>query len=124
MYNNDLDDEDKEEKSSFLKTFYYNNKILVWIFIGIIVFILLMSLLTKGGSNGSKEESKSNYEVSIYYPEGDVTIAIGRSVNLYAKVEEMPQATIIWSVDNPDIIKVDNGNVMGLNYGKRNIHSY
>ena len=101
MYNND-DDDDKDEKTSenFLVNFYYNNKVLVWIFIIIILFILIMSLLTKGGSNKNAEPEK--YEVTIYQPEGDVTVAIGRSVNMYAKVVNHPEATIIWSSDNED----------------------
>ena len=108
MYNDEYDDEEEEtKKENFIVNFYYNNKLLIWILCGILLFILIMSLLTKGGSNSEKE---LEYNVSIQ-PEGEVTVSIGTSTNVIATVKNNPNAEIIWTVDPPTIAKVDNGNI-------------
>lgn len=121
MYNDELETEEQESQSngSFLANFYYNNKVLVWIFLGIIIFILLMSLLTKGGSNKQTEEIK--YDVAIYPVDEEIVVALGESTNLFASVTNNPNARIDWAVEDPEIVKVDNGNVVGLNYGRTKV---
>lgn len=110
---NEYDDEE-QVSNNFFVNFYYNNKILVWIFGIIILFIILVMLLSKGGNN---KKVVILHDVKIY-PEGDVYVNIGKSANLTATVENDPRAVVTWSVDNNDIVKVDNGNVVGLDYGK------
>ena len=120
MYSEDYDDEEEVEQTSgsFLVNFYNNNKVLVWIFLGIIIFIILMSLLTKGGSN--KTSKPKDYSV-IIYQEGTVNVSIGTSQTLLATVKDNPTATIIWSTEDEKIAKVDNGNVVGVDYGKTKV---
>ena len=125
MYNDEYNgvnienDEDEELKVSnnFIVNFYNNNKILVWIFGGIIIFILLMSLLTKGGKSSTPT---IEYSVKLY-PEGDAYVNIGRSTNLIASVKNNPRAKIVWSVEDENIVSVSNGNIVGLNYGKTTV---
>ena len=118
MYNDEYENEqDVKTNDNFIVNFYYNNKVLIWIFIGVIAFILIMSLLTRGGSSNS---SKKQYTVSIF-PESDVVISIGNSYPLRAKVDKNANAVIIWSSENEDIAKVDNGTVTAVNYGKTKI---
>lgn len=118
MYSNEYEDEQEEQQSeNFLVNFYHNNKILVWIFIGIILFILIMSLLTKGGSNN---KTNITYDVTLS-PEGELFVNIGRSDNIIATVTNDPKATFTWSVADETIVKVDNGNVTGLDYGKTEV---
>ena len=115
MYNEEYDDtEESKSSGNFITNFYYNNKVLIWILIGVIGFILLMSLLTKGGSSNTK---KSDYELAIYPPE-DVEVSIGNSKRLVATVSDDPNAMIIWTSSNENVVKVDNGNITGINYGK------
>ena len=114
MYSNEYDDEQEESKGSFIVNFYNNNKVLVWIAAGIVLFILLMSLLTRGGSNN--RNTNINYDVNII-PEGDVFVLLGKSTNLVASVKNDPKAEFAWSVEDENIAKVDNGNVTGLDYG-------
>ena len=118
MYSEEYDDEEQEEQTSenFFVNFYNNNKVLVWIFVGIIVFILIMSLLTRGGKS-----SKSKIEIQIVPPE-DALVGKGKSTRLAAKIENKPNATFAWTVEDETIAKVDNsGTVTGLSYGKTNI---
>ena len=119
MYNDEYEDEESEKTSeNFFVNFYYNNKILVWIFIGIILFILLISLFTRGGNDTNPEPDDTNYEVIIYPEDENIYLSIGRSVNLKAQVKDNPTANITWSVDDPNVASVtDSGNVRGLNYG-------
>ena len=113
MNNDEYEDEvDKISDNSFVN-FYYNNKILVWIFIGIIIFILLMVLLTRGGT---EKKEKITYDIKINQ-DGEVYVNIGSSVKLTATVTNDPRAEVMWSIDNNDVAKVDNGNVTGLDYG-------
>ena len=115
MYNEEYEEQDNAKEDSFIKNFYYNNKILIWIFLGVIAFILLMSLLTKGGSNG---KTSVNYEVKIVYPEGTAEVSIGTSNRLIAQVTNDANAIIVWTSSDEKIVKVDNGTVTGVNYGK------
>ena len=116
MYNDEYDDEEEIQNENFIVNFYNNNKLLIWIFGGIIIFILIMSLLTRGGSS-SKEELE--YDISIEPKE--VSVSINTSTNVIATVKNNPNAEIIWSVENIDIAKVDNGNITGLDYGKTRV---
>ena len=121
MYSEEYNDtEEGQSSSNFLFNFYYNNKILVWILVGVLVFILIMSLLTKGGSNGGA--NSNNYDVIIESPQEDsVTISIGNTYVMYARVKADANATIVWSVEDDKVAKVDNGTVTGLNYGKTKV---
>ena len=117
MYNEEYDDEESKSNGSFITNFYYNNKILIWILIGVIAFILLMSLLTKGGSSNTVS---TDYKLEIY-PEGTVDVSIGNSKRLVAQVTNNPNATVTWKSSNENIAKVDNGTVTGVNYGKTTV---
>ena len=104
MYSDEYEEqeEEQEQKSeNFIVNFYNNNKILVWIFLGIIIFIILMSLLTNGGKNNTDVDN--NYNVVIY-PEGEVTVSVGTSTNVIATVKNNPTALIEWKVEDPSII--------------------
>ena len=91
MYSNEYDDDEyTQENENFLVSFYRNNKLLIWIFLGIVIFILLISLLTRGGSN---KEPNIEYAITIY-PEEEVFVNIGRSTNLTAIVKNDPKAEI------------------------------
>lgn len=119
MYSNEeYEDEQEQSNGSFIKNFYYNNKVLIWIFIGVIVFILLMSLLTRGGSSNNPQST--GYEISIQ-PTDNIEISIGNSAKLIAQVKNNPNATIKWSSSNPQVATVDNGTVKAINYGKSTI---
>ena len=120
MYNDEYDDEQDETNEGFIKNFYYNNKVLVWIFLGIIIFILLISLLTSGGS--SKQVAEKKYDVVIQpEDEKEFIISIGHSENLVATVSDDPNGRISWSVADENIAKVDHDNVVALNYGRTTI---
>ena len=118
MYSEDYNDEDDEledfQNENFIVTFYRNNKVLVWILLGVILFIIIMSLLTKGGSNTSK--STSTYDVKIE-PSGDAIISIGNSQLLLASVDGDDSPTIKWSIKDSSIASVDEGVVRAINYG-------
>ena len=119
MYNDEYDDEQVEQNNGgFITNFYYNNKVLVWIFLGIILFIILMSILTSGGSNNTKVDDK--VEV-VLIPEEEVVISIGNSKNFIATVKNNPAAQFTWSSSDETIARVDNGNVVGVSYGKTQI---
>lgn len=121
MYSNEYDDEQDQEQGSngsFLINFYNNNKVLVWIFAGIVIFILLMSILTGGGKNN--KAANVSYDVTII-PEGDIFVLLGKSTNLVASVKNDPKAEFTWTVEDETIAKVDNGNVTGLDYGKTKV---
>ncbi len=113
-YENEELDESEQQSGNFIVNFYQNNKVLVWVLLGIIIFVILLSIITKGG--GKTTEKEIEYNVSIY-PEGDVYVNIGRSVNLVPTVENDPKAQVTWSVEDENVVKVDNGNVTGLSYG-------
>lgn len=121
MYSNEYDDEQDQEQGSngsFLINFYNNNKVLVWIFAGIVIFILLMSILTGGGKNN--KAANVSYDVTII-PEGDIFVLLGKSTNLVASVKNDPKAEFTWTVEDETVAKVDNGNVTGLDYGKTKV---
>ena len=109
-----IDESELQVSNNFFVNFYNNNKVLVWIFLGIIIFILIMSLLTKGGSNNTNKNSK--YEVVIE-PNGSVTIPVGYSKQFTGFVKDYPNEKVVFSIEDDKIAKVDNGNVTALNYG-------
>ena len=115
MYNDEYDNEqDTGANNNFLTNFYYNNKVLIWIFIGIIAFIIIMSLLTGSGSSSPKN---SGYNVTIL-PETTAEVSIGNSIALAAKVNNVSNPRIVWTSSDENIAKVSNGTVKGINYGK------
>ena len=118
MYSDD-EEEEKEEQSSenFFVSFYRNNKVLVWVLLGVLAFVIIMSLLTKGGS---KNEEKIEYSISIY-PEGDIFVEIGKSTNILASVKNDPNAEIIWTIGDEDIAIIDHQNIKGLDYGETTV---
>ena len=117
MYSNEYEDEKEEQENdngSFLSNFYNNNKVLVWIAIGIIIFLIVMSLLTKGGSS---EPTNVSYDVTIY-PEGEAVITLGNSKKLIPIVKDIANPTIKWSSENEAVATVDDGTVKAVGYGK------
>ena len=118
MYSEEFDDNESELQTSenFFVNFYYNNKILVWIFLGIILFIILISILSKGSGS-----SKSNKYIVEMIPEGTVTIPLGYSQQFSADVKDYPREKVTISVEDENIAKADNGNVVALNYGKTKV---
>ena len=119
MYSEDYNEEDEEldsfQNENFIVSFYRNNKILVWILGGIILFIIIMSLLTKGGSNNSSKVG--SYDVKIE-PSGDIVISIGSSQHLIATVDGDDNPSVSWSTGDSSIATVDDGVVRAINYGK------
>ncbi len=119
MYSEEYDDEEEQQSGSFLVNFYNNNKVLVWIFLGIIIFIILMSLLTKGGSS---KTPVLEYNVVIEPTEEISYVNVGRTKSLIARVDDDPTGEITWSTEDETIVKVDQrGNVSGLTYGKTTV---
>jgi hypothetical protein len=76
-----------------------------------------MTIITKGGSNKKEELT---YDVTIQ-PEGEIYVNVGKSFNLIAQVKNDSKAEITWSVEDPTVVKVDNGNVTGLDYGNTKV---
>ena len=118
MYNEEYENEQNvKSNDNFIVNFYYNNKVLIWILVGVIAFILIMSLLTRGGSESS---AGKNYNVSIL-PENEIEISIGNSYPLKARVDKNSNAIIVWSSADESIATVDNGTVTAVDYGKTTI---
>ena len=83
----------------------------------VIIILLIFALKGKGGSSSS-----GGYTVKIS-PENEVVISVGSTYNLTATIKNskgknIDGANARWSVDNADIVSVDNGTVKGINYGK------
>lgn len=99
--------------------FYENNKLLVWILIIILVFVAGYLLINRNrGNNNSDIDEKIDITIR---PENVKEVSLGNSINLEAVVSNHPQASIIWSSDDPKIAEVNNGTVTGINYGKTTI---
>lgn len=119
MYNDDdfNDEEESESSQSFwdkLLEFYEANKKLVWILGGIIVFILIFSLFTGGGSNNPVTPQEPQLTISSYSEK----IGINNSIQLFASVEGKDLALFRWSSSNPSVATVsDTGVVTGINLG-------
>ncbi len=106
-----------EDNESFISTFYYNNKILIWIFIIIVAFILIMKYF-EGRNN---EEPPVQDEIKLVIEnKNNVMVGIGNTVSLKANINVL-DAVINWSSSNPSVAKVSNGNVTGVTYGKSKI---
>ena len=118
MYNEEYEDEEEEQSSgNFFVNFYNNNKVLVWIFLGIIIFLLLMTLLTRGGSG----KTTIKYDVEVL-PPGDVFVNKGKGAKLDTTVKNDPKATFNWMSEDETIATIDNnGNITGISYGTTNV---
>ena len=110
-----MSDEEKFERENGLVAFYRNNKILVWVLILIIIIILIMKFVTFG----NKSNSSGDINV-IIEPKTNVTVGVGNTVYLDAKVNTI-NAVIVWTSSDTNVASVNNGNVVGVNYGKATI---
>ena len=106
-----MSDEEKFERENGLVAFYRNNKILVWVLILIVIIIAIMKFVTFGNSN-----KDSDIKVVIE-PNTNLSVGVGNTINLNAKVNTI-NAVIIWTSSDTNIARVSNGNVTGVNYGK------
>ena len=106
-----------EENESFLTNFYYNNKILIWILIIVIAFILIMKFINTKREDVTpvKEEIKL-----VISNKNNVMVGIGNTINLNVDINVI-NAVINWSSADTNIARVSNGNVTGVNYGKTKI---
>ena len=106
-----------EENESFLTNFYYNNKILIWILIIVIAFILIMKFINSKREDVTpvKEEIKL-----VISNKNNVMVGIGNTINLNVDINVI-NAVINWSSADTNIARVSNGNVTGVNYGKTKI---
>ncbi len=107
----------KKKEESALETFYYNHKILIWILIFIILIILILAVV----SRNKQVIVPTDYDVHLKIDDKDTRyVGIGNSVNIKASIN-VDEATLIWTSGDPNIAKVNNGTVTGVNYGKTTI---
>lgn len=133
MYNNDdYEDEQEEEikNNNFIVDFYNNNKKIVWILVGIILFLILASILTRG--SGTKKDSSQPEKETIIVSLAEKEIRIPLEGNAYMPVEYTNEKgnkvnnnnlVITWTSDKPSIASVENrtGLVKGVSIGKATI---
>lgn len=131
MYNEniDLEDEDTSSNGFDFKSFYYNNKKLIWLLLGIIIFIIFVSMITSCGrttSQGNQENnnSQSDLEPVLVMNSKNETVSIGSSVQISASVTNYPNAFIVYSSSDENVAVVSNtGIVTGKNLGTAVIYA-
>ena len=107
----------KKDDESALVTFYYNHKILIWILIIILFIILVLGLISRNKEGIVPTE----YDINLKIDDKDTRyVGIGNSINIKASIN-VEDAVIIWTSGDPNIAKVNNGTVTGVNYGKTTI---
>lgn len=107
----------KEDNYNPITTFYYNHKILIWI----LIIILIIVLILKYVSSNRKGIVPIDYDINLKIEDKEnLYVGIGNSINLRASIN-VPDAEIIWSSSDTNIVKVNNGTVTGVNYGKAKI---
>ena len=109
-----METEEKNEKSSILKDFYKSNKILVWILIVVLVFLLITNVLTKKQNNEEigKEEVMVNISSSV------LELSKNTSETLTFSVSNNKNAIIKWESSNSNVATVSStGLVHGINSG-------
>lgn len=109
-----MEDDEKYEKENDLTSFYRNNKILVWLLIFIILLIVVLKFVIPG--NGNPNNTSSDIQIVIE-PKDNVSVGLGNSINLIAKVN-VENAIVTWSSSDTTIASVSNGNVIGISLGK------
>ena len=124
MYNEYDEEEDTEEETQSkgkLQDFYNNNKKLVWIFLGMIILVIFLSLFS------GKSTSPSSAKLVIYYDNQEVKeVSVGKKkvINLVAKVDGKTNAYVKWSIadGSTSIATVDDsGYVRGVSVGKTEV---
>lgn len=125
MYNDD-DFRDEEEVSSsngnLLLDFYNANKKLVWILIGVIAFVLILSLVSGGCSNNSGETPST--PITMQITDQSKNLSLDNTYKLIASVPGVPTAaqSLSWTSSDPGVATVDNtGLVRGVDYGTATI---
>lgn len=109
MYSSEEFEEVSETKENPLKTFYNNNKLLIWVFIAVLLIVVAFMVLRKGGN--------TNYSMSIK-PDGAVVVAPGKNYQLEARLNN-DKTNAIWASSDDSILTVDNsGNVTAVSYGQ------
>mgnify|MGYP002620850111 CR=1 FL=1 len=131
MYNEniDLDDEDVSNSGGFdFKNFYYNNKKLVWLLLGIVIFIIFVSLITSCDRNTSEGDNNQNnqqdLEPTLTLSSRSESLSIGSSKQITATVTNYPNAIIMYSSSNDSIASVSSsGLVTGKGMGTASIYA-
>ena len=127
MYNENIDLEDETESSNGFdfKSFYNNNKKLIWVLLGIIIFIIFVSMITSCGRTSNNGNTKNNEEEpTLVLNNKNEIIAIGSSKQITASVTNYPNAFIMYSSNNPNIATISsNGLVTGKGIGTTTINA-
>lgn len=114
MYDDDFNYDD-DNKQSGLSLFYETNKKLVWLLVGIILFIVILSIIIK---ISNKEKSPQELPINVVVSNKSDVVSIGNTMMVYAEVKNVDNADIEWVSADPSIATVDqNGLVRGISYG-------
>ena len=111
--------ETNDKNGSFVERFneYKGNDKIKIIIIGVlaIVLIVMLVMIFKGGGSSS-----SGYVINVY-PE-TIVVKPGGSQNVSYEVRKdgtiIPNAVVRLAIDNESVARVENTNVIGVNYGK------
>lgn len=121
MYNEniDLDDEVESSNGFNFKDFYYNNKKLIWLLLGIIIFIIFVSMITSCGRRDVQDNKENNeqqtLEPVLVLNNKNENITVGSSKQISATVTNYPNAFIMYSSSNESVATVTSS---GLITGK------
>ena len=114
MYSSEYEEKQIDNSNG---SFYQSNKKLVWIFI-IVVLIIVAIFIFKNRTTNSTENKVVNEPSIVIYPESNITVSPGNTYKLIAIVDNNPNATITWISSDENILKVDDGIVTAIDYGK------
>ena len=122
MYNEniDLDDETTSSGGFDFNSFYNNNKKLIWVLIGIIIFIIFVSMITSCGRTtpSDNNQENTNLEPALVLNNKSETVTIGSSKQIFASVTNYPNALITYSSSDENIATVSSsGLITGKNLG-------
>ncbi len=112
-----MNEDEKYEKESGVATYYRSYRILIWF----LIIILIIVAILKFTSIGNKPDNPSPESIVVTVePNSNVSVGIGNTISLNAKVN-VENAAFVWTSSDPGIARVSNGNVTGVSYGKATI---